>query len=99
MVEIRGKRLSNIAGTDPVYYLHRSLGLLQASDNEQASIEETIALIKWKILEWSVSSAWLLEVYHRRTADNRKRHSGREKSMLSVHSALPINSVGEAGLL
>lgn len=52
MVEkIGGKRLSNMAGADPVYYLHRSLGLLQASDDEQAGVEETIELIKMRIIE------------------------------------------------
>lgn len=46
-----------MAGVDPVYYLHRSLGLLQASDNEQAGVEETIALIKMRKIGkyWKVS--------------------------------------------
>jgi hypothetical protein len=40
----RNKMSSKVpmARIDPVYSLHRSLGLLQASDDEQAGVEETI---------------------------------------------------------
>ena len=83
--------------------LHGSLGLLQASDDEQAGVEETIYVVKFEQLEWSLVPCFCHSLSLFLPIDVLPIDVLPIDGVASISSVhrflLPIDSVGEAGLL